>query len=333
MRNFNTNQTRHLYVAEAIAASGSEVSNNLDIKLKAVASGEIFFAYKNSDGIIVRSDTIDPKKIVSLKKAYATATDSVPGMDIPLKASKLTVSAVPETGKSVHVDILVEDAIDYDSEYHIIANMNVTSTIDNASKFYNALGRAIFAAIPQKNGKPVAKVYVVKSSTATEVTATSLDVSSATGVVITEQLNKYVPGKLTGEACPLTVTMTVDGEAIGTVAKSTIAELNIALSVSIAPTVYPSKYIIADLEYFSMGERGDMIRGFAFPNDYPFNPAVDLSKNYDMLSIEYYWAGDAENVQKSPRLIEIAMPHAVSDNPIDALYDDVDKYRSGMASS
>ena len=34
---------------------------------------------------------------------------------------------------------------------------------------------------------------------------------------------------------------------------------------------------------------------------------IDVAKSYDVVSIEYYyWQGGAENVQKSPRMIQIA---------------------------
>ena len=59
MRNFNTNQTRHFYVAGAVDAN---VDTNLDIALGTTATGEMYFKYKNADGLLTRSDTIDPQE-------------------------------------------------------------------------------------------------------------------------------------------------------------------------------------------------------------------------------------------------------------------------------
>ena len=300
MRNFNTNQTRHFYVAEAIA-SGTDVSSNLDIKMKSLATGEIFFSYKNADGIVVRSDTIDPKKIASLKKAYATASGSVPGMDIPLKKHTITINTVNYAsytnlkGKKIKLTITVHQAFDYDdgNTRPFVVYYNVPANLASAQALYEALDAEIDKVLP-----------------AQYATVTS----GAGGLVLTEKVGKFVRGKLTGEPCPLSIAFGIIGDdeplwGVDTVSNSS--------------SVYPSYYTIADLEFFSYGERGDMYRGFNYPNDYntKYSVVTDGTKNYDMISIEYYWAGDAENVQKSPRLIEIAMPHAVSDNPIDALYD------------
>ena len=83
MQNFNTNQTRHLYVAGAIDAN---VDTNLDIALGTTATGEMYFKYKNADGLVTRSDSFDPKKIVSLKHAPAASL-----------AKKLLMAVLQET--------------------------------------------------------------------------------------------------------------------------------------------------------------------------------------------------------------------------------------------
>ena len=58
MQNFNTNQTRHFYVAKAINANVAKDRNAADnaaasagdIALTSTANGEMFFSYKNADG-------------------------------------------------------------------------------------------------------------------------------------------------------------------------------------------------------------------------------------------------------------------------------------------
>ena len=295
MRNFNTNQTRHLYVAEAIDAN---VDTNLDIALKTLATGEMFFSYKNADGQLVRSDTIDPKKVVSLKKAYATASGSVPGMDIPLKQHTITIkttnyaNVAALAGKTVKLKVTVHQVFDYsDSNYREFIAYHTVGSSETAAQFYSALETAVKDVVPTQ--------FITASS-------------SSNGLVLVEKLTKYVRGKLTGEPCPLTITFGIEGENEPEWGVDTVANH--------ATAVYPSVYTIADLEVFSLGERGDMLRGYAYPNNYEPTLAVSLAKSYDMISIEYFWAGDAENVQKSPRLIEIAMPHAANNNPIDTLY-------------
>ena len=58
MTNFNTYQTRHFYVAAAVDAN---VDTNLDIALGATENNEyFFFKYRNADGLLTRSDIINP---------------------------------------------------------------------------------------------------------------------------------------------------------------------------------------------------------------------------------------------------------------------------------
>ena len=48
---------------------------------------------------------------------------------------------------------------------------------------------------------------------------------------------------------------------------------------------------------------------------------IDVAKEYNVLSIEYYWQGGAENVQKSPRMIQIAAEAADSNDVVTTLYE------------
>ena len=262
MQNFNTNQTRHFYVAGAVGSEGA-VANNLDIVIAGpIATGEMYFVYKNADGLVTRSDTFDPKKITSLKKTDAS------NLDKPLMA-------------------------------HTIA-------IDT---FHKDLAIAIAKALPKFDKQyPLIKVY----SNGAEVTANTAaaDVTgSADGVILVEGLQKYVRGKLTGEPCPFSVAFRLADGNMGDIAWGTDTVAKAAAPVS--PIVYPGARTLADLEYFALGERGDVYRGSMWPNEYTPTYSIDLSQTYDVLTIEYYWAGGAENVQKSPRMIQVAGPAAV----------------------
>ena len=62
---------------------------------------------------------------------------------------------------------------------------------------------------------------------------------------------------------------------------------------------------IADLEYFCMGERGDIYRGVGFPNNIPTTYLVDPSKTYYTFDIHYAYVGSNETVQKSEKTITI----------------------------
>ena len=260
MTNFNTNQTRHFYVAGAVDAN---VDTNLDIALGTMESGELFFKYKNADGLVTRSHTLDPKRIVSLKKTAAAK------MARPLAAHKIAVDTNVVTlanlvGKTVDCIITIHEYFDYDASNTrtFVASVvgNATNTA-SAAAFHKDLAIAIAKALPKPDKQyPAIKVY----SSGTEVTATTAaaDVTGAAGgVVLVEGLQKYVRGKLNGEPCPFTVAFrfapsNVEDVVWGTDTVGTVAAVNTADTSSISPVEYPAVYAVADLEYFALGERG-----------------------------------------------------------------------------
>jgi hypothetical protein len=63
--------------------------------------------------------------------------------------------------------------------------------------------------------------------------------------------------------------------------------------------------LIADLEYFCMGERGDVYRGIGWPNTIPTKYFVDATKTYDVIDIHYAYVGSNESVQKSEKTLTI----------------------------
>ncbi len=323
MTNFNTNQTRHFYVAGAV---DSNVDTNLDIALGQTATGELYFKYKNADGILTRSDTIDPKRIVDLSKTpKAKMEKPLMGYKVAVDTSVVTLSNL--VGKTLDCIITIQEYLDYDadsSRTFVASVVGDSTNTASAAAFHKALAMAIAKALPLPDKQyPMIRVY----SSGSEVTATTAasDVTGASGgVVLVQGLQKYVRGKLNGEPCPFVVTFryrkdNTEDIAWGTATKMTVAAINTADSSSISPTVVPSQYGLADLEYFALGERGDYYRGFNFPNNYDTTYAINLASNYDVLNIEYYWAGQAENVQKSPRLIQIAGSTAVVNNLYNAV--------------
>lgn len=311
MQNFNTNQTRHFYVAGAIGSNGA-VANNLDIVLAGpIATGEMYFVYKNADGIVTRSDTFDPKKITSAKLTTSTAMDK-PLMAHTIAIDTNTVALNDLVGKTLDVMITIHEFFDYDASNSITFTASVAGNATNtasAAAFHKDLAIAIAKALPKFDKQfPLIKVY----SNGAEVTANTAaaDVTgSADGVILVEGLQKYVRGKLSGEPCPFSVAFRLADGNMGDIAWGTDTVAKAVAPVS--PIAYPGVQTLADLEFFALGERGDVYRGSMWPNEYTPTYSIDLSQTYDVLTIEYYWAGGAENVQKSPRMIQVAGPTAV----------------------
>lgn len=324
MRNFNTNQTRHFYVAGAVDAN---VDTNLDIALGTTATGEMYFKYKNADGLLTRSDTIDPKKVVSLKNtAAADMATKLMMHTITVDTNAVTLSNL--VGKSISITVTTLGLIDYDASNGISITATITGDSTNtgsASNFYKAIAMALAKAMPKFDSQyPLFKIFIGT----TEVTKDTTTVSgTAASIKLVEAPQKYVRGKLSGEPVPFSVSTKAD---LGTDAVAWHSE-TVAVSDVSNHTVVPANYVLADLEYFCYGERGDYYRGSNWPNDYTPTYAIDPKSDtaYNVVTIEYYWAGNVENVQKSPRIIQIAASSANAST----LYDAIDALVSGAASS
>lgn len=327
MANFNTYQTRQLYVAKKVESTLAGVDEAGDIYVGSVPAdgnvdgARIFFTYCNADGLVTRSDTIPASNIVSLKKtAAAKLATQLKMHTIAVDTNVVTLANL--IGKTITCSVTVHQVLSYDDSDTVTVNASFVGDATNtatATAFHKALAEAIANANPKRKF-PFFKVF----SNGSEVKAGETATGAAGGVVLVEAAQKYVRGKLSNEPFPISVAFHLHGTEDVAWGTDTVAASNVTNNVSIS-----GAYKLADLEYFALGERGDIYRGSIWPNNYEPTYMIDLSTSYDVLSVEYFWQGGAENVQKSPRMIQIAGSQA----NIASLYDAVDALRNGVASS
>lgn len=65
--------------------------------------------------------------------------------------------------------------------------------------------------------------------------------------------------------------------------------------------------MIADLEYFCMGERGDIYRMKGWPNYIETKYLVDPDKEYDVVDIHHYYQGEGTNDDKSEKVTTLVI--------------------------
>ena len=301
--NFNTYQTRNLYVVKDFLSSGNPDAAG-ELAMGTTASGEIFFKYFNGDGQLTRTDLIYPKNITSLKNTAAA------DMDIKLKKHTLAIDTTKVTlanlvGKTLSCVITFHQVGSYDMNdtYRVVATVvgNATNTA-NAAAFHKALAEAIALVLPKRDF-PIARVFSNGSEVTPAIAKAGTATRAAAGVVLVETPQKYRRGLKSNEQYPFSVAFVMHDSNLEDIAwgTDTVADSDVT-----GYTVIPSTYVIADLEAFTMGERGDDKRGYNYPMNYEPTPLVDLTKKYDLVTVEYFWQGGAENVQKSPRMIQFA---------------------------
>lgn len=307
----SVNQVRHLYVAKSLKTAIAQLTTAGDILPKAdTAKSTLYFQYFSPAGVIESSDKIDIKNIT-----YAKATSSV-ALAKKLDRYQVVLDSEINSGNPVagqdyllrlafrqYVGISPEDQYWKFGMVHAVSGMT-------PSNFYKAMALSLAKNIARE-ATPLVTIYLISGASGSETfTPVTIDTDPAsltdtyTGIQIEQVAQDWILGVMPQGYIPFTVqptniTFEGDERIWGTV--TTVTPVN---SVQ-------DGHDIADLEYFCMGARGDFYRNMGWPNVLHTTYLVDPTQKYDTLDISYYWAGGAEDVQKSPRTITLV---AVDDN-------------------
>lgn len=320
MATFSTNQARQLYVANALKSPdvlATAAAGSIAVKLDP-AKSHLYFEYMGAGGV-TRSDLIDIKNIL-----YAKATDA-DDLAYDLAKYKLTLDTTVNGGEPVVVqDYILRIAfrnyprLSEEDQYfkygmvHTVAGMT-------ASDFYKTLALSLVKNFSREE-QGLLKFYLetggtdagIVAGTPTEVTKDTKESSltgTYTGIVIEEAPQDWILGVM--EQTPVNFTIQPDliidngDERIWGVVKKVASTNSI-----------PDGHKIADLEYFCMGERGDIYRMVGFPYVMCTKYLVDPDIKYNVIDIHYAYVGSNESVQKSEKDITIVVPKIGDNNSV-----------------
>lgn len=291
MATFSTNQARQLYVAldvdtvNSAASAGTIAANSGDDCL--------YFTYMGADGI-VRSDLVNKNCVIAVRATdhaklgrqlaqYQIALDSNVNGGDPVAGQDYILGFTFSQWGSLGL----EDT--YYKDVCVRATKNMT-----AAQFYTELANACTAAFA-KESIPL-------------LTFTA----AATYVEVTEVEQPWVLGKKASDPLIFTINprlITYNSEEFvwGTVT-----------ATGNGSTINNGK-LTADLEWFCMGERGDIYRQVGYPYTIDTTYFVDPSQPYDYIDIDYYYEGDGTACQKSQKMITIVVPYTGSYTDVNAL--------------
>lgn len=313
---FSTNQVRQLYVATDVKEGAAHVLATDTVGTIALktdnAKSHMYFEYKGAGGL-VRSDLIDVDKVLYVKATPASA------LARKLKKATVTLDATVNGGNPIagqdyilrivfrqYLGMSDEDQYQKYGMVHAYAGMT-------ASDFYKTLAISL-AKNFSRELVPLVKFKIG----ATEVTPNTklADIAgNADSLVIEEVEQPWTLGiqeqvPVYFEVYPTTVTFNSDERIWGKVEMGDTGAAN---------AIKDGK-IIADLEYFCLGERADQYRNIGWPNAIPSKTLVDPTKEYHVLDIHYAYVGSNECVQKSEKDITIVSADKADINTlIDAL--------------
>lgn len=313
---FSTNQVRQLYVATDVKEGAAHVLATDTVGTIALktdnAKSHMYFEYRGVGGL-VRSDLIDVDKVLYAKATPASA------LARKLKKATVTLDATVNGGNPIagqdyilrivfrqYLGMSDEDQYQKYGMVHAYAGMT-------ASDFYKTLAISL-AKNFSRELVPLVKFKIG----ATEVTPNTklADIAGDADSLVIEEveqpwtlgIQEQVPVYF--EVYPTTVTFNSDERIWGEVEMGDTGAAN---------AIKDGK-IIADLEYFCLGERADQYRNIGWPNAIPSKTLVDPTKEYHVLDIHYAYVGSNECVQKSEKDITIVSADKADINTlIDAL--------------
>ena len=305
------NQVRQLYVAKGVKDNAENLTTVGDIVVKADAAKTTMYFQSMSPAGIVASDKIDIKNIISAK---ATASKDLAHKLVRYSVTLDTnVSATPVAGQNYILRLAFRQYIGLSEEDQYFKYGEVIARNEmTASDFYKKMAISLAKNLENKTeSTPLVNIYL-NSETEMEadipVTATTkeseLNKNDYNGIIIEEAKQPWVLGMMPQAFISFTpqfLTVTVDGED---------RLWGVATVVASNKTV-SNGHLIADLEYFCMGARGDIYRGMGYPNIIKPTYLVDPSAVYDVLDIHYFYTGSNESVQKSEKTITLV---AINDN-------------------
>lgn len=335
MATFSTNQVRQLYVATSVKTSNvlsSDAAGTIAVK-GGTAESHVYFEYKGVDNLM-RSDLIQTKNILDVK---VTKPESM-----AYKMKSVTIELDPKVnggspiaGQGYILRIRFNQFVGMSDEdlYYKYGMVHAYSGME-ADEFYKVLAQSL-AKNFSREVVPLIKIEV-HSKTAMnmgkfdangymEVTPSTKDtgaigpanpyydgtsavVSDIDSIRITEVEQPWRLGVMAQTPVyftvqPVAVLVNGDDRIWATVTEGTNG------------TIGNGKKI-ADLEYFCMGERGDINRGIGFPNNIVTTYLVDPTKTYYTFDIHYAYVGNNESVQKSEKDITIVCSDKAEFNKI-----------------
>lgn len=298
------NQVRQLYVAKATKADTAALTTAGDIVPKAdTAKTTLYFQYMSPAGLVA-SDKIDIKNIMYAK---ATPSDALAHKLVRYSVTLDTdVSATPVAGQNYILRLAFRQYIGLSEEDQYFKYGEVTARSGmTASDFYKKMAISLAKNLENKTeSTPLVNIYLISAAEGTDVPVTAatkesdLTATDYNQIILEEAEQPWVLGMMPQAFIPFTpqfLTITVDGED---------RLWGVATVVTPKKTV-PDGHLIADLEYFCMGARGDIYRGMGYPNIIKTTYLVDPSAVYDVLDIHYFYTGSNESVQKSEKTITL----------------------------
>ena len=297
---FSTNQVRQLYVALA----EGQLVNAGDLKVSKTNDGkQLYFNYVGALGDTMRSDLIDVDKITSItiKKAADMAKKRVCHL-VTLDSN--VNGGTPIAGQDYILRLLFRQYVGMSEantmnkygEVHVSGEMT-------PSDFYKKMAISIVQNC-SKDINNLVEVELQTSDSSVPVTVATKESALSgtyTGILLYEGKLVWRLGRVSQGTIPF------ECQFVDVVYNGDEVKWGVTSLVPAKDKVLPQGELVADLEYFCMGERGDIYRNMGWPNAIETKYLVDPTKLYNIITIHYYYEGTGLSSDKSEKDIQIAV--------------------------
>lgn len=310
--NFSTNQVRQMYVGDF-----EEIDNGNDLRQTIISGTPNQYYVKtwndrehryhdgmshksfeiigtNVHGTPVHSDIVLGHNIRSMKLSSTT--------DLATKACAIKLSknatVTLHAGDNVYVNFTFPAYISLAPEEDM--TKTVVFTLQNPTNFATELAKAINLALKSNYNTTNSLVTATVSGTDVIVKA-NVPTNRYRRGLFELTANHFIVNNLTFEDMSDPTLSSLPLENNGR-----IKTWGVATDVtSTAGNTIPGGYKLADLEYFCMGERGDVYRGIGWPNNIETKYVINPTNNYDIVDIHYFYQGEGINDDKSEKVMTL----------------------------
>ena len=294
--NFSTNQVRHFYVLKnkkSTAAGCTEVGDFCPELVINDGSKAIHIAYRGYGGL-THTDLIPVANIRRINfSPYHKLREALPAVKISYTTAQLTV------GNEYLLNFRFPQFISLAMEEDYTKSVNFI--YQTGSTFAVQLKAAIDTAFANDPYNLITVTADTTNPNDLHVLITSNEqpwkrgiMESRTNKALVYGLKQYTPARV----------------------QSTWGTVTDATSVSTGYIKNGKK--IADLEYFCMGERGDLYRNVGWPNvvetEYVITPTEARVGEYDVIDIHYFYQGEGINNDYSEKVITFVAAAIDEDN-------------------
>jgi hypothetical protein len=288
MANFSQNQVRQFYIAKAKGTTFTD-STAAGTVLFNAGGDDVWLTYQTPNGdnggnATVRSDLI-PKKNINSVVLSKPASRKLKRLEVAFDSTVNSGAPVPGQEYVLRFTFYNLGLGGHENQYIKESGSVKAVTGDTAATVLTKL-----YTIAQKNLGFEYEKYV--------------SITDGTGKLTIEEISQpWVLGKRQADPIDFQihcVPVLVSGTSTvwGTVTNTTSTNTN----------VVENGRVVADMEYFYIGERADQFRGVGYPDNFDTKYLADASKKYYLLDISYFYQGSGEDVQKSQKYITVAFP-------------------------